>query len=121
GPGVRTEKDLWTARDPRAAERQPVRLTLGDRQAIHVRAETALEDGVAIDDEVMRGDGGSNGPRGSADEIDGILGGDVLEHDLEAGNAVDQGCQDALDEDSLAVEHVDLGVRRFAVDQERHA
>ncbi len=57
----------------------------------------------------------------SVDEIDRVAGGDVLEHDLEAGQALHQRRQHAFDEARLAVEHVDLGVGDLAMDEKRHA
>ena len=55
--GVGAEEEFRIARNRGAAQRLAVRLALGDRQAIHMRPEAAGEERVAVDDEMMRGDG----------------------------------------------------------------
>ena len=57
----------------------------------------------------------------SRDEIGGLGGGDMLEHDLQRGEIAHQRGEHALDEHRLAVEDVDLAVGHFAMDQQRHA
>ena len=44
---------------------------------------------------------------GDLDELHRLARGDVLEHDLQAGEALDQRAEHLLDERLLAVEHVD--------------
>src|SRR6185437_12561240 len=73
-----------------AAQREAVRLALGHRQAIHVRPEAAGEERIAVDHQMMRGDGGGQVAPGASDEIGGLPGGDVLEHDLQRRQALRQ-------------------------------
>ena len=54
--GVGAEEELRAARGRRLAQRQAVLLALGDRQAIEVRTDAALEDRIAVVAEVMRRD-----------------------------------------------------------------
>ena len=56
----------------------------------------------------------------SVNELDGVLGRNVLEHDLQAGEVLHQLRENALDERRLAVEHVDVGICHFAVDAQHH-
>ena len=55
------------------------------------------------------------------DEIDSFDGCHMLEHHLQAGKALDHRPQGLDDEHRLAIEDVDVWVRGFAVDQQRHA
>ena len=59
-------------------------LALGDRQAIEVRADAALEHGVAIVVEVMRCDRCRERRWAFSDEIRRLFRRDVLKHDLES-------------------------------------
>ena len=86
-----------------------------------MRADAALEDGVAVVQQVMRGDGGGQVGAGVLHVLRRFLGRDVLEHDLELGEVAAQRAQDAVDEDGLAVEQVDLGVGHLAVHQQQQA
>src|SRR5690606_39937415 len=52
-------------------------------------------------------------------EFDRLLGGDVLKHDLEPGEAGQQGSQHGVEEDRLAIEDVDRRVGHLAVHQQR--
>ena len=54
-------------------------------------------------------------------DISGLLGGDMLDHDLEALMIFKQRQQRVLHEHAFAVENVDRGIGGFAVDQHRHA
>jgi hypothetical protein len=57
---------------------------------------------------------------GAAHELDRVGGGDVLEHDAQPREVAQQRRQLAVEEHALAVEHVDVGVRDLAVQQQRH-
>jgi hypothetical protein len=57
--------------------------------------------------QVLRGDRRRDVRARALDEPDRLLGGGVLEHDLELGQLAQQRDENAFDEHRLAVEHVD--------------
>ena len=67
-------------------------LAFQDRQAVEVRADAADQHGVAVVEQVLRGEGGGDGVGCCGHELRGIFGGDVLEHDAQAGQVFQQGC-----------------------------
>ena len=66
---------------------------------------------------MVRGDGGGQVRARVLHVLRRFLGRDVLEHDLQLGEVLAQRAQDAVDEDGLAVEQVDVGVGHLAVHQ----
>src|SRR3546814_3219094 len=86
-----------------------------------MRADAALEQRVAADRQVMRGDRCRDVGWRGADELHRVIGGDVFEHQLERGKVGQQRAQYALDEYRFAVEDIDIGVGDLAVHQQRHA
>jgi hypothetical protein len=118
---IGAEKEFRRPAGRGAAQRLAVLFALGDRQAIEVRADAALEDRIAIDRQVVRRDrrGEIGAARGNV--IDRLRRRDVLKNDPQFGKASNQGHQDALDEHGLAVEQIDVRVGDLAVDQEGHA
>ena len=95
-------------------------LALEDRRAVVVRIDAALEQRVAIEQQVMGGDRGRGPVCGLADEVDRVARGDVFEDHAQAGKTLTQGQQIALDEDALAVEDVDRRVGDLAMQQQRN-
>ena len=81
---IGADEEAGLARGRCLAERQAMALALGDRQAIEMRPQAALEHGGAVDDKMMRRDGAGNARRMGADEIRRLRRGDVLDHDLQA-------------------------------------
>ena len=71
-------------------ERLAMTFALGDRQAVKMRPQAALKHRRAIDDEMMRRDRAGHARRMSADDVGRLGGGDVLDHDLEPGMALEQ-------------------------------
>jgi hypothetical protein len=57
-------------------------LALGNRQAIEVRTDAALEDRIAVITKMMRRDRAAHVSRVRFDEGHALLGGDVLQDDL---------------------------------------
>src|SRR5262249_41475362 len=96
-------------------------LALGHGEAIHVWPQATGEECVAVDHQVMRGDGGGEVGAGAGDEIYGFPGRYMLEHDLESRQTLRERLQYTLDEDRLAIGHVDSGIGDLAVDEQRHA
>ena len=86
-----------------------------------MRTDAAGEDRVAVEQQMVRGDRGRDVRTGRAHELRGFGGGDVLEHHLEPGEAPHQRRQRALDEDALAIEHIDLRPGGLAMHAQHHA
>ncbi|MNS69597.1 hypothetical protein D3C72_1029140 [compost metagenome] len=83
--------------------------------------DAALENLVAVVQQMMRRDGGGDRAFRFGHVLRRILGGDVLEHDGQGREGAAQRAHHALDEDGFAVENVDFRVRHFAVHEEGHA
>ena len=81
-------KNCAAARGRGAPQRQAMLLALGDRQAIEVRTDAALEDRVAVVAEMMRRDRAAEPPGMRLDEGHALARRDVLEHDLQARMAL---------------------------------
>ena len=65
-------------------KRQAMMLALGDRQAIEMRPQAALEQRRPVDHEMMRRDRAGDARRMGAHDIDRLRRRDVLDHDLQA-------------------------------------
>src|SRR5579864_3138317 len=114
---VRPEKETRVPRDRRAAQRQAVLLALGNRQAVEMGTNAALEDGVSVDDQMMRGDRRREVFFGFADIGGGLFRSDVLEHDAQIGKPSAQRLEGMLDEHRLAIEDIDFRIGCLTVDQ----
>jgi hypothetical protein len=98
-----------------------VGLALEHRQAVVVRADAAGEDGVAVVEQVVRGDGGGGEPAGVAHILRGLFRRHVFHDDLQLGEVAAQRNELLVDEDGFAVEQVDFGGGDLAVHQQQHA
>ena len=85
-----------------------------------MRANPALEYFIAVEKQVLRGDGGPDIGRRSRHVLHGLARRDVLEHHLEKRQALNQRHQCALDEYLLAIEYIDRRVGDLAMHQERN-
>ena len=103
----------------RLQQRRAMGFALQHRRAVVVRPDAALEQRIAIEQQVMRGDGGGHVGRRGADEIDGVAGGDVFQHHAQGRKFFTQRQQVTLDEDALAIEDVDRRIGDLAVHQQR--
>ena len=54
------------------------------------------------------------------DEINSLLGGDVLQHDAQGWITLAQGNQVGFDECSFAIKHIHITVSDLAMDEQRH-
>jgi len=95
---VGAEEEIWRAGFQRSADSQTVPLALRHRQTVSVRPQSASEEGVAIDDQVMGSDRRADIPGIALDEIDGLFGSNVLQHDLQSRKVLDEPLQDKIDE-----------------------
>ena len=94
---------------------------LEDGQAIQMRADATREERVPRIEEVLRRDRGCDGGAGSGNECRAFLGGDVLEHDLEARKIAHDRRQRLFDEGAFAIEYVDVGGGGFAMQGQHDA
>jgi hypothetical protein len=106
---IRAEEKARIARRRRLNQRHAMRLALEHRQTVVMRTQAALEDRVAVVQQVVRGDRrGSPVRRASlADVLRGVFRRDVLEHHLQLGQVAAQRLEHAVDEHGLAVEQVE--------------
>jgi hypothetical protein len=96
-------------------------LTLGYRQAIKVRPQTALKNRAAVDDEMMRRDRSGNARRVRADKIGSLCCRDVFDDDFQAGVALEQRQQALLHEHRFAIENIYGRIGCLAMNEHRHA
>jgi len=102
-------------------QRLAVPLALGNRQAVVMGVDAAGQDVVAVDDEVVDGNAGSDIVTGAKNEVYSVACCDMFKCHAKLGKPLAEGGKRALDERGLAVEDVDLGVGHLAVDAKRHA
>ncbi len=118
---VGTEEEARVVAGCGFEQRLAVPFTLQYGQAVVVRTDAALEDRIAVHQQVLRRDRrGDAGPRG-ADEIHCRRRRDVLEDDLEPGHALDYACQHVVDERVLAIEYVHRRVGHLAMHLQHEA
>src|SRR2546426_3915244 len=91
------------------------------RQAIEMWVNAADQQGITRPKQMLRGDGGTYVARSGSNEIGSLLGGYVLEHDLERWKVAHDASKQPIDENALPVEHIDIGVGDFAMDQQRQS
>ncbi len=112
---VGTEEEARVVTSGGFEQRLAVSFALQHGQAVVVRTDAALEDRVAVHQQVLRRDRrGDAGPRG-ADEFHGCRCRNVLEDDLEAGYMLDDARQYFVDERVFAIEDVHRGVGHLAM------
>ena len=117
---VGAEEELARATGDRHSERLLVGAALEHRQAVVVRADPADQKVVPVQHQVLRGDRRGHVVARLADEVRGVLGGDVLEHHLQRGKALGQRAQAPVDELLLAIEDVDVRIGDLTVHEEQH-
>ena len=88
---------------------------LENRQAEKMRSDSAYQHIVTIKQQMLGRNGGGNPVSSRRDEIDGVLGCNMLENDTQIGKFLDQRCQRSLNKDGFAIENVDVVVRDFSV------
>ena len=86
-----------------------------------MRVYAALEQGVAVDDAVMRRDRGRHPFARAFHELHRVRAGDMFQHDLQPGKIARKRPRYPLDEHRLAVEDIDIAVRHLAMDAQHHA
>ena len=79
GGAVRTEKEAGMTAGGRRHQGLAVALPFENGEAVEVGVNAADQDGVAIVEQVLGGDGGGQGRRPLPDQVGGIRRGDVFE------------------------------------------
>src|SRR6516164_962912 len=96
-------------------------LALEHRHAIKMRPNAAGEQSVARVEKMLRRDRRADLGRCGRNEVDCFAGRHVLEYDRERRKVAHDARERSLDEYTLAVEDVDVGTGRFAVNEERES
>ena len=84
-----------------------------------MRPNAAYQHIVAIKKQMLRRNGGGYSVSSRSDEIDGVLGSNMLKNDAQIGEFLDQRYQCSLDKNSLAIENLDVWDLDFSVYQQR--
>ena len=80
-----------------------------------------LEESIAIEGDVLRRDGGRYILGRGRDEVDSILGGDVLQDNAQVRQLLSQRLQLLLYKDSFSVKHVHMAVSHLPMHQQKQA
>src|SRR3984957_6469223 len=100
---VRAEEEFRVADRRRGPKRQPILLALQDWQAVVMRTQSAGEERVAVEKQMVRRDRGRNAGAGFLHELNAGARADMLEHDPQSGKALDEVCEHGFDEACFAV------------------
>ena len=119
GRRVGAEKEAWAAGGGGAQQGFLVRVALQHRQAVVVRANAAHQHVVAVEQQVVRGDGCRDIARCRADKVHRIGGGDVFQYHAQPGEALHNRRQVAIDEHLFPIENVHAVVGDLTVDKQR--
>ena len=118
---IGAEKEFRIAGNGCSNQCLAVRFALEHRQAVPVWPDAALEDGIAVVEQMMGGDGRCHGQPGILHKFCSVLRRDVLHDHLEFREALSQWQQHGVDEDFFTVEKVDFRIRHLAMHQQRQA
>ena len=121
GGAVGAQEEFAAAAGGHLHQRLAVLFALEHGQAVVVRANATGKDGVAVEQQVLRRDGGTDKAVGLAHVVGGFFGGDVFEDDFQLGEVAAQRDELLVDKGGLAVEQVDVAAGDFAVDEQQQA
>ena len=102
-------------------QRLAVGFALEHRQAVVVRPHAALEQRIAIEQQVLRRDGRGDARAGGAHELDRGARSHVLEYHPQRGQRSTQRRQHVFDEARLAIENIDRRIGDLAMHLQHHA
>ena len=85
-----------------------------------MRADAADEDRIAIEQQVVGGNGGTDVLACSGHELRRFLGGDVLEDDAQIGETRRKWRQSAIDKDTLAIKDIHISMSHLAMYAQHH-
>ena len=119
--GVRTQKEFVRFLTGYGGHQcLPVAFAFQYRQTIMMRAHAADQQIIAVEQQVLRGNGSGHVVACIQDKARGFGSSDVFEHDFQIRHLRQNGFHHALDESGFAVEDIDVGIGYFAVDQKAH-
>ncbi|MNB88513.1 hypothetical protein D3C75_355290 [compost metagenome] len=118
---VGAEEDAIAAAGDQLTQRLLVDVALEDRQAVQVRAHAAHQHMVAVEHQVLRGDGGGQALIAVPYVVSRIFGGDVFKHHFQPRQTLAQWLHHAVDKTRFAVKNIDLRMGHFAMHQQRHS
>src|SRR6202789_1395219 len=101
---VRAEKEFRAAARRRGHERLPILFALQDRQAVVMRTQSAREERVAVEEQMMRRDRGRDAGAAVLHKLNSGARADMLEHDPQSRKALDEACEPLFDEAGLGLE-----------------
>lgn len=118
---VGAEEETVRAAGHRLTQRFLMDVALEDRQAEQVWANAADQHVVAVEHQVLRGDGGAEETVACLHVLRRFFGGDVFEDDFQFREVTADRLHHLFDKARLAVENIDGRIGHFTVDQQRHA
>ena len=117
GRRIGAQEELRVAGGGGSSQGDAVELPFGHREAVHVGTQASLEQGVAVDVQVVGRDRGGQGGGAAGHKIGRFEGGDVLEHHLQTRVPFQKWFQVSLDENGFAIKDVDGWIGHFPVNQ----
>ena len=120
GSGIRAEESAVKTAGNQFAQRLLVNIAFQDRQTIKVGTHAANQHMVAVEHQVLRGDGGRQQLVTVAYVFSGIFGRDVFEDHLQAGQALTQRLHDRFNKACFPVKNIDIRMGDLTVNQQRH-
>ena len=96
-------------------------LALQHGKAVVMRPDALVKKGVAVEQQMMSGNGGGNMTRCICDELYRLKSGDMFEDDPQMWKSSREGDQHPVKKESFPVEHIHFGVGDFAMHQQGHA
>ena len=115
------QEELGTATRSCLQQRLAMLLALQNRQAVIVRTNASRENRIAVEQQMLRGDGGAGIRIAGSHVLRGLPGGDVLEHDLQTRKVTAQRDHLLFNEHGFAVEQIDIAARHLAMHQQQQA
>ena len=121
GRRIGAEEEFGAAGGGHADQRLPVGFALEHGQAVVMRTHATGEDGVAVVEQVVGGDGGAHVRPGFGHELRRFGRGDVLEDNAQGRVARCNRRQYAIDKDALAIKDINVSMGYLAMNTENDA
>ena len=118
--GIGTEERAGEPAGDQLTQRLLVDVALEDRQTVEVRAHPAHQHVVTVKHQVLWRNGGGDEIVAVTHVLCRVFGGDMLKDHLQRGQALAQRLHHGLDKTGFTVEDVNVSMRHFTVNQQRH-
>jgi hypothetical protein len=118
GSGIGAEEKLRVAAGGRLHQSLLVLLAFENRQAVEVRANSACQHVVTVEQQMMGSDGGSDIGGCRADERYRLCCGDMFQHNFQRGETGGKWLEYPLDENCFAVKNINVAIGYLAMYQE---